>query len=283
MAPLWFMASGAFAFITVKLIQSVNKLANQTSTNRNIHLSKGKNDLPHHDRDEPETTYPDFLIASSSFVLATIGVWFSPTLLLISLVGVTYNLVSLFPKVYKSLFQARHISGTVINVAAVSGFLFTRHYFIAAFLNWIFYSGRWIAVKMRADFQEGILSIFTLIPNSVWLWQNDVEIEIPLEEANVGDVVVMHTGDIIPVECTIIDGTAQIDQYLLTGQSQPLEKRAGDYLVAFTEVISGKILVKLNKPGKDSMTAKINKILSHLADFKTTARRARESTQGAVS
>ncbi|OAD18727.1 heavy metal translocating P-type ATPase [Candidatus Thiomargarita nelsonii] len=103
----------------------------------------------------------------------------------------------------------------------------------------------------------------------VWVLRDNVEIEIPLEKVHVNDIVVVTTGEVVPIDGLIIDGMAMIDQQALTGESQPAEKEVGEKVLASTVVISGKIWVKVEKMGVDTTIFEINQILTHSADFKT--------------
>lgn len=265
MVPLTFIASSAMIFIGIKLFRHIKtKPTNLSPQNSPKKLSSNNNSL-----EDKTAAHQAWLIASGSLIFAILGVLFSPTLFFISVFGVTYNLVCLWHSVLKLLFQERRINASIIDAMTVSGLLVTKHYLAASLIDWIFYSLRWIVLKVRTDFQENLLSLLGIIPNSVWLWHNEVEIEVPLEEAQIGDIVVMQTGDIIPVDGTIVEGTILVNQAIFTHDSQPIEKRLGDQLIAFTEIISGKVLVKLNKSGRETITAKINKIIAQMTELQT--------------
>ncbi|OQY46260.1 MAG: hypothetical protein B6247_27890, partial [Candidatus Parabeggiatoa sp. nov. 2] len=85
---------------------------------------------------------------------------------------------------------------------------------------------------------------FEQLPHKVWCIRDNVEIETPLDEVHVNDIVVVTIGLVIPIDGIIIEGSAMIDQHALTGESQPAEKSIGEKVFATTVVISGKILVK---------------------------------------
>ena len=266
MVPLVFIASSTIAFIGLKLFHHIKKVK---PTVLSPQSSQEKLLFANNDPEEKTATHRAWIIASGSLFFTILGILFYPSLLFISVLGITYNLVSIWQSVLKLLFQEHRLNVNMIEAVTVSGLLITRHYLAAALIDWIFYSLRWLAFKVKTDFQESLLSLFGIIPNSVWLWRNEVEIEVPLEEAQVGDIVVMHAGDIIPVDGTIVEGTVLVNQAVFTHDSQPVEKGIGDQLIAFTEIISGKVLVKLNKPGQETVTAKINKIIAQMTEFKT--------------
>ena len=94
-------------------------------------------------------------------------------------------------------------------------------------------------------------------------------VEIPLEALKINDVVVVKTGEVVPIDGTVVTGMATIDQHALTGEAVPAEKDIGDQVFAATILISGKIHVKVEKTGTETTVAKLGEILSHTTDFKT--------------
>ena len=105
---------------------------------------------------------------------------------------------------------------------------------------------------------------------SVWLLQDGVEIEIAFEDVKVGDVVVVSAGEMIPVDGVITIGTGSVDQRMLTGESQPVEKGVGEEVFAATTLLTGKLQVEVQKAGKDAVAAQIGEIWSQTADYRTS-------------
>ena len=88
-------------------------------------------------------------------------------------------------------------------------------------------------------------------PQHVWVLQgatfddDKVEVEVPFDSVQVGEIVVINAGQMIPVDGMIHDGVASIEQHILTGESQPAEKGIGDPVFAATVVLSGKIYIRV--------------------------------------
>ncbi len=83
------------------------------------------------------------------------------------------------------------------------------------------------------------------------------EIQVSLDKLNQGDIIVVNTGEVVPVDGVIVDGLAMIDQHALTGESTPAEKGVGDQVFASTVMVAGKIFVSVEKSGEATATAKI--------------------------
>ena len=114
--------------------------------------------------------------------------------------------------------------------------------------------------------RNNLVSMFQLQPDKVWVRSNGSEIEIPFTQLQIGDFIVLQAGQIIPVDGTIVAGAATIDQHMLTGEAQPIEKRVGDAVLAATLVISGQVDVKVEKTSKETTAGQIAEILNRTAD-----------------
>ncbi len=208
------------------------------------------------------TVHQDFTVASISFALATAGSLFSASpLSLASLFGVSYNTTPIWQKGYESVIERKQLNGPVAYSVLVGSFLLTNHYFMAALINWLFYLSKRFLFIFKDSFQKAIVGflVATEPPDSVWLMKNGVEIEASVDSLKAGDIIVVNAGKMIPVDGFITEGTALIDQSLLTGEadSKPLEKKAGTHVFAFTYVLSGQIYIKVKKWGKETYAAKM--------------------------
>lgn len=113
--------------------------------------------------------------------------------------------------------------------------------------------------------RNNLVNLFQLQPDTVWVRIEDVEVEIPFAQLQLGDTLVAHAGQIIPVDGTIIAGEATIDQHMLTGESQPIEKAVGDAVLASTLVISGRLDIAVEKTSTETTAGQIAAILNRTA------------------
>jgi len=206
--------------------------------------------------------------------LVSVGVaaarqFFYPPLSLFNAALYTYIAFPVLREAEKSLVQERRINGYVLDSLMIVLTLSQGQYFAAAMSVWFFYLGRKILVKTEDHSKKMLTNIFVQQPNSVWVLKENVEIKIPLSELKVNDIVVVNTGEVVPIDGMITEGVAMIDQHALTGESQPAEKGMGDPVFASTLLISGKIYVKVEKTGEQTTVAKIGQFLTQSADFKT--------------
>ncbi|MFN8493066.1 MAG: heavy metal translocating P-type ATPase [Caldilineaceae bacterium] len=110
-----------------------------------------------------------------------------------------------------------------------------------------------------------MIDVFEQRVQKVWLLVDGVETEVPFEQVKVGDILVVDAGQTAPIDGTIVQGSALIDQRMLTGEAQPAEKEPGDLVLAATMVLSGKIFVSVEKTGDATSAAQIGAILNKTA------------------
>lgn len=118
-------------------------------------------------------------------------------------------------------------------------------------------------VETRA--RQRLINVFGQQNPMVWRLVDDIEIEVPLAQIQVGDLVIVSAGQTISIDGTIVQGQALIDQRMLTGEAQPAEKEMGDVVLAATFVLGGKILIRVEKTGDATSAAQIGAILNRTA------------------
>lgn len=129
--------------------------------------------------------------------------------------------------------------------------------------------GQKISYLSEVRSRTQLVNIFGKLPQHVWILQDDIEVEIPFAQLEVGHVLVIGSGQMIPIDGVIIDGYASLDQHRLTGESQPAEKAVGDQVLAATVVLAGQIQVRVEKTGQATVAAQIGEMLEKTASYQT--------------
>ncbi|ETX03420.1 MAG: hypothetical protein ETSY1_00075 [Candidatus Entotheonella factor] len=124
-----------------------------------------------------------------------------------------------------------------------------------------------LVTKTKSGTRRNLTNLLGQQPQTVWVVQGDMEMEIPFEKVRIGDVVVIDAGMMIPVDGRIQKGVGSIDQHKLTGEAQPAEKGVGDAVFAATVVLSGKLYIEVEKTGEETAAAQIGHILNETTDF----------------
>lgn len=121
--------------------------------------------------------------------------------------------------------------------------------------------GKSLEAVSKGRTSEAIKKLMGLTPKTAIVIQDDKEIEIPIEEVEVGDIILVKPGEKIPVDGEVVEGLTSIDESMLTGESMPVEKKAGDKVFAASINKNGSIKFKATKIGSDTALAQIIKLV----------------------
>ena len=144
-------------------------------------------------------------------------------------------------------------------------------YFLGGALGTLFFTtSKKLVLTTEYQSRQKLANVFGKQTRSVWVQKDGYEIEIPYEMLQLGDTLIIYTGQVIPADGVIIKGNALIDQHMLTGESQPVEKRVGDTVLASTVVLTSHIHVQVEKAGDETVAAQIAQVLNNAADFKSS-------------
>lgn len=117
--------------------------------------------------------------------------------------------------------------------------------------------GKFLEARSKGKTSEAISKLMDLAPKTATVIRNGAEVEIPLEEVVIDDIIVVRPGQSIPVDGSIIEGSSAVDQSALTGESIPVEKNVGDKVIGATINKSGYFKFKAEKVGDDTTIAQI--------------------------
>ncbi|WAS96607.1 heavy metal translocating P-type ATPase [Nannocystis punicea] len=167
----------------------------------------------------------------------------------------------------QSVKKQKRITYHVVSALNVTGIWLGGYYTPAIAATLFFFMGEKLLMVTQDRSQKTFISIFSKQPQSVWVLVDGVEIEKPFSQVLPGDVVVVVAGGYLPVDGTVIDGIASVDQQMLTGEAQPVEKAVGDAVYASTLVLAGRVHVRVDKAGGETVAAKIGEILNQTASY----------------
>ena len=121
--------------------------------------------------------------------------------------------------------------------------------------------GKFLETRSRRRTSEAISRLTELAPETAVVERNGVETEIPIEELNAGDIVIVKPGARIPADGIIVDGNSSVDESALTGESIPVEKTAGDKIIAASINKNGFLKFRAEKVGSETTLAQIIKLV----------------------
>jgi Cu2+-exporting ATPase len=122
----------------------------------------------------------------------------------------------------------------------------------AGFMTALIALGELIRERTARQCEKLVTDLLGLSGRSAWLIRGKKRICVPAETVNVGDVVVVYPGDMVPVDGTVIQGDASVDQSALTGESMPVELKLGDTAYASTALVEGKVYLRCTATGSQT-------------------------------
>src|ERR687896_1678452 len=142
-------------------------------------------------------------------------------------------------------------------------FPFESVYFeTAAIIITLILIGRLLETRTKEKASDAVRKLLDLQPKMAKILrqgegEDTEEIEIPVEQVQVGDIMVIKPGERIPTDGTVIDGLSSIDESAVTGESIPVDKKNGDEVIGATINKSGLLKVKATKIGQDTVLSQI--------------------------
>ncbi|GHS86192.1 copper-translocating P-type ATPase [Synergistales bacterium] len=121
--------------------------------------------------------------------------------------------------------------------------------------------GKTLEAISKGKTSEAIKKLMGLAPKTATVIQGDKEIEIPIDEVEIGHVILVRPGGKIPVDGVITEGHSAVDESMLTGESLPIDKKPGDKIFAATINKNGVIRFEATKVGSDTALAQIIKLV----------------------
>lgn len=206
-------------------------------------------------------------LATGLFAALVVGKALFPASLMLT-VPLSFALVlPVYKMAEHSVRQHKRVTYHVVSAINVTAVWLGGYYIPAMGAMIFFYLGEKLLMITQDRSHKGLISVFSKQPRVVWVRRNNVEIEIPFEEVSRGDLVVVDAGGYIPVDGVVVEGVASIDQHTLTGEAQPAEKGPGDSVFASTLILAGRVVVRVDKAGSETVAAKIGEILNRTASY----------------
>ncbi len=140
--------------------------------------------------------------------------------------------------------------------------------------------GKFLEARSKGKTGEAISRLIGLAPNTVRVFRGTEEIEIPLSEVVVGDLVIVKPGERIGVDGIITEGSTFVDQSALTGESIPAEKKVGDRVMAATVNKNGAITFRAERVGQDTTLSQIIRLVEEAGSSKAPIARFADKVSG---
>ena len=121
--------------------------------------------------------------------------------------------------------------------------------------------GKYLEAVTKGKTSEAIKKLMGLAPKTAIIIRDGKEVETPIEEVEVGDIILVKPGEKMPVDGEVVEGITSVDESMLTGESMPVEKNIGDKIIGASINKNGSIKYKATRVGKDTALAQIIKLV----------------------
>lgn len=218
----------------------------------------------HHDCHEEENEFSPQK-AVIILLLFISGVFLKPELLKIGFFLVAYLITGgdVLLKACKNIIKGKVFDENFLMSLATIGALAIGEYPEAVMVMFLYQIGEFLQDKAVEKSKNSISSLMNLRPDYANVYKNDVISKKSPEEVNIGDIIVVKTGEKVALDGTITDGEAYIDTSALTGESYPRKVQTGDEILSGCVVDNGYIKIKVSKSFGESTVSKILELVEN--------------------
>lgn len=196
-------------------------------------------------------------VLSTAVILASFNIWRSGFKKLLRLAPNMDSLIFIGTATayFYSLINAEFLlAGRTISM---ENFYFESAAFILTFIS----LGKYLEAVTKGKTSAAIKSLIGLQPKVAIVIKDGRELEIPISEVVIGDIIIVKPGQKIPVDGIVVDGYSGVDEKAITGESIPVEKKKGDEIIGATINKTGVLKFEATRVGKNTMLSQIIKIV----------------------
>ncbi|MGI8504817.1 MAG: heavy metal translocating P-type ATPase [Hassallia sp.] len=154
------------------------------------------------------------------------------------------------------------------------------YYETAAVVITLILLGKLFENRARGQTSSAIRKLIGLQAKTARLIRNGREIDVPIAEVQIGDVVLVRPGEKIPVDGEVVEGTSTIDEAMVTGESLPVKKQLGDEVIGATINKTGSFKFRATRVGSDTVLAQIVQLVQQAQGSKAPIQRLADSVTG---
>jgi len=217
-------------------------------------------------------TIPAFLIG---MVLMPLGVKIPFDLFILFLFATPVQFIAA-SDIYKSAWVALKNKSanmdTLISIGTTAAYIFSvyavffspelgQYFETSAILITFVIFGRYLEIRAKGKTSEAIKKLMELSPKIATVIRNKKEIQIPVDQVVMNDIILVKPGEKVPVDGILIEGLSAVDESMITGESMPVEKKKGDTVIGGTINKHGTFTFKATKVGENTTLANIIKLI----------------------
>lgn len=160
------------------------------------------------------------------------------------------------------------------------GLMPSVYYEVSAIVTTLILLGRLFENRARGQTSEAIRKLIGLQAKTARVFRNGQEVDVPIAEVMLGDVILVRPGEKVPVDGEIVDGSSTLDESMVTGESLPVKKQVGDEVIGATLNKTGSFKFRATRVGKDTFLAQIVKLVQQAQGSKAPIQRLADQVTG---
>jgi len=192
--------------------------------------------------------------------------------------------------------SARHLSAnmdTLVSLGSTAAFLMSvvatfwpqvvgavTFYDTTALIITLIYLGKYLEARAKGQASDAIRRLAGLRASIAHVVRDGREVDLPIEQVRGGDEFIVRPGEKVPTDGDVISGASAVDEAMLTGESMPVEKRAGDAVIGATLNASGMLRVRATRVGRDTMLAGVIRMVEEAQGSKAPIQRLADTVSG---
>ena len=166
------------------------------------------------------------------------------------------------------------------DMAVVHEYAHALYFESAAMILTLVTVGKFLEARSKSKTSDALGKLIDLAPKTAVVVRGGEEVTVPAEQVVAGDIVVIRPGESIPVDGEVIDGFGFVDQAAITGESIPVEKRAGDSVISATINKNGSFRFRASRVGNDTTLAQIIRLVDEAGSSKAPIARLADKVSG---
>jgi heavy metal translocating P-type ATPase len=207
--------------------------------------------------DKPSRTAPWNLPLVWPTVSLALAFSASPAFIALNVPLMLWNSRPIGRRAWRVLSRERRLNVDFLDVLAIGVSMLQSAFVTAGIVVWLIRLGDWIRDLTAARSKRAVGELLEFQKKMAWVLRDDVVVAVPASSLVTGDTVVVHSGEMIPVDGEVLTGHATVDQKTITGESLPVSRSEGDVVYAATALAEGYITIRAMRVGRETTAAQI--------------------------
>lgn len=207
-------------------------------------------------------------VATGLALVTSLGGYLVPPLNLLTVALLAFAIMPMARDGYRHIRIHRSINADGVVTVIIAGAMMIGAYLPASFSIFMNSLARRAIQLTQKRCRSRLTGVIGELPRHAWVSRNGLEICIAIDDVQAGDIVVVRAGEAVPVDGTVVAGTAGLVAAHLTGESRPRDVEVGDRVLATSILISGHLRIRTESTGSATVVGELKSILDRTADFK---------------